>query len=74
MLEFCNHQIEISVQQAMPLGALLGSLPVNLLTGGGRGVMEAVSRHYTQVEGRQGVCIGVLPGVPDGEWPSSCLH
>jgi uncharacterized protein (TIGR00725 family) len=46
---------------ARPLGALIASLGANLLTGGGGGVMRAVSRAYTGYRGARGVCIGVLP-------------
>lgn len=47
---------------AEPLGAWLASLPVHLLTGGGSGVMTAVSRAFAQVPGRRGRVLGVLPG------------
>ena len=66
---------------AEPLGHALARLGVNLLTGGGRGVMESVSRAFHQVPGRAGVVIGVLPagdtcrgrrdaslGRPDANW------
>jgi uncharacterized protein (TIGR00725 family) len=46
---------------ARPLGALIASLGANLLTGGGGGVMRAVSRAYTNHAGARGLCIGVLP-------------
>jgi uncharacterized protein (TIGR00725 family) len=46
---------------ARPLGELIASLGANLLTGGGGGVMRAVSRAYTGYHGERGVCIGVLP-------------
>lgn len=35
---------------------------VHLLTGGGGGVMESVSRAFAEVEGRAGLVVGVLPG------------
>lgn len=44
-----------------PLGALLARLGVNLVTGGGRGVMRAVARAYVRSERRRGVCIGIIP-------------
>jgi len=46
---------------ARPVGELLGDLGVNLLTGGGGGVMRAVSRAFTQRTNRRGICIGVIP-------------
>jgi len=46
---------------AREVGELLAELQVNLLTGGGRGVMEAVSRAYVQARRGHGVCIGVIP-------------
>ncbi|MAG70585.1 MAG: hypothetical protein QF463_02725 [Vicinamibacterales bacterium] len=47
---------------ARPLGRWLGGLGVHLLTGGGGGVMAAVSRAFHAVPGRHGLVIGVLPG------------
>jgi uncharacterized protein (TIGR00725 family) len=52
---------------AAPLGRWLASAGVNLLTGGGVGTMEAVSRAFAAVQPRQGLVIGVLPAdLPDG--------
>lgn len=51
---------------AEPLGAWLATLPVHLLTGGGRGVMTSVSRAYTEIEDRKGLAIGVLPVGKEG--------
>ena len=48
--------------RAEPVGRWLGGEPVHLLTGGGGGVMETVSRAFTKVEGRRGISIGILPG------------
>ncbi len=48
--------------RSIPLGTWLATLPVHLLTGGGAGVMEAVSRAFSEVSGRQGLVIGILPG------------
>lgn len=50
------------LDRSVPLGAWLATLPVHLLTGGGGGVMEAVSRAFCAVPGRRGLVIGVLPG------------
>jgi len=46
---------------ADPLGALLAALPVHMLTGAGQGVMGAVSKAFAQVEGRAGLCVGIVP-------------
>ena len=46
---------------ARPVGELLAELGVNLLTGGGSGVMRAVSRAYVQHPQKRGICIGILP-------------
>jgi uncharacterized protein (TIGR00725 family) len=48
-------------EYARPLGELLAALGVNLLTGGGGGVMTAVSRAYTSRPRSRGICIGILP-------------
>lgn len=53
--------------RARPLGALLAELDVNLLTGGGGGVMESVSRAFAAHPGRKGIVIGVLPSAPGDE-------
>ena len=47
---------------ARPLGRWLGGQGVHLLTGGGRGVMAAVSRAFHSAPDRRGLVIGVLPG------------
>ncbi len=46
---------------AEPLGRALARMSVHLLTGGGRGVMEAVSKAFSEVSGREGLVVGVLP-------------
>jgi predicted Rossmann-fold nucleotide-binding protein len=43
------------------IGRLLATLGVDLLTGGGRGVMEAVSRAFVETSPRSGIAIGVVP-------------
>lgn len=55
--------------RADPVGRWLASEGVHLLTGGGRGVMEAVSRAFASVPGRLGISIGILPG-EGGEAPA----
>lgn len=47
---------------AWPLGAWIARAGHHLLTGGGAGVMRAVSESFVRVEPRRGVCVGVLPG------------
>lgn len=44
------------------VGRLIAALGCDLLTGGGRGVMEAVSRAFFETTPRQGLVVGVLPG------------
>src|SRR5215813_14985964 len=46
---------------ARATGELLADLGVNLLTGGGRGVMTSVSRAFTSSPRRTGICIGIIP-------------
>ncbi|HVH25277.1 MAG TPA: hypothetical protein VM818_00910 [Vicinamibacterales bacterium] len=46
---------------AGPVGEALAELGVNLLTGGGGGVMTAVSRAFTARRDRRGICIGIIP-------------
>jgi predicted Rossmann-fold nucleotide-binding protein len=43
------------------VGRLVASLGFDLLTGGGRGVMEAVSRAFFEMTPRRGLVIGVVP-------------
>ncbi len=49
------------VDLAEPIGRLLATLNVNLLTGAGGGVMTSVSRAYTSSARVCGVCIGIVP-------------
>lgn len=44
-----------------PLGKLLARKPVHLLTGGGRGTMEAVSQSFQEQQLRKGLVVGILP-------------
>ena len=46
---------------AAALGELIAALGANLLTGGGQGVMRAVSRAFTAHRGDRGACIGIIP-------------
>lgn len=54
---------EAHEDRAAPLGRWLAGQGVHLLTGGGSGVMAAVSRAFASVEGRRGLVLGVLPSV-----------
>jgi uncharacterized protein (TIGR00725 family) len=49
-------------EKARPLGEWLAYEGVHLLTGGGGGVMEAVSAAFHRVPNRKGLVIGILPG------------
>lgn len=46
---------------AFPLGIWLGQHGYHLLTGGGEGVMAAVSEGFASVPDRKGVIIGIIP-------------
>lgn len=50
------------------VGRLIAHLGAHLLTGGGAGVMEAVSRAFTEVRPRTGLCLAVLPARPEDPW------
>jgi uncharacterized protein (TIGR00725 family) len=52
---------------AREVGTLLAGLGVNLLTGGGQGVMASVSRAFSQAPRRHGVCIGIIPCASEEE-------
>jgi predicted Rossmann-fold nucleotide-binding protein len=52
--------------QSAEVGRLIARLGYDLLTGGGRGVMEAVSRAFCETSPRSGVAIGVVPGLVHG--------
>ena len=49
-------------ERAGPLGRWLAEQGVHLLTGGGGGVMESVSRAFYAVRPRRGIVIGIVPG------------
>jgi uncharacterized protein (TIGR00725 family) len=53
-------------ERARALGSWLARQGVHLLTGGGRGVMEAVSQAFSEVPDRSGLVIGVLPCAEEG--------
>ena len=54
---------------AVPLGRWIAECGHHLLTGGGGGVMEAVSEAFARVPGRPGLAIGVLKAVPAAQGP-----
>jgi uncharacterized protein (TIGR00725 family) len=54
-------------EHADPIGALLADLEVNLLTGGGRGVMTSVSRAYLAHRRGLGISIGIIPCVSEAD-------
>ena len=51
--------------QSMVLGQWLATQSVHLLTGGGGGVMQAVSKAFAESEDRVGMVIAVVPGEYD---------
>src|SRR5262249_33789227 len=53
------------IELANALGSLLARLGVNVLTGGGRGVMTSVSRAFTRSNRACGICLGIIPCMPD---------
>jgi len=44
------------------LGEWIGQSGYHLLTGGGGGVMAAVSESFVDSSGREGICVGIIPG------------
>ena len=60
---------EEHADRAEPLGRWLAAQGVHLLSGGGAGVMAAVSRGFCSLPGRAGLAIGVLPGDAHGRAP-----
>ena len=52
-------------KQSTALGQWLATQSVHLLTGGGGGVMHAVSKAFAESEGRVGMVIAVVPGEYD---------
>ncbi len=47
--------------RARQVGSWLARTGVHLLTGGGRGVMSAVSQAFAETVGRRGLVIGIIP-------------
>ena len=61
---------ETHQELSAPLGAALAGMKVHLLTGGGGGVMGAVSEAFARESDREGLVLGVLPGDATGASPS----
>ncbi len=61
--------VEEHGDRAEPLGRWLARQPAHLLTGGGGGVMIAVSRAFAGEPGRRGLSLGILPSGADGAGP-----
>jgi len=49
-------------ERASAIGRWLARQHVHLLTGGGGGVMESVSRAFYEVADRKGLVLGIIPG------------
>lgn len=58
---------------SIPLGTWIAEQGFHLLTGGGGGVMESVTKAFASVPGRKGVAIGILPGSVDDNYEYSIL-
>jgi len=56
-------------ERARTLGRWLAGQGVHLLTGGGGGVMSAVSRAFSELPTRRGLVIGIIPGAT--QWEAS---
>ncbi len=66
--------LEAHRSRSESLGAWLASQGFHLLTGGGGGVMAAVSQSFYETPGREGLVIGILPclaGDPLGRPPEA---
>jgi uncharacterized protein (TIGR00725 family) len=66
-------------EKSEALGRWLAGEAVHLLTGAGKGVMEAVSRAFSAVEGRAGLVVGIVPcgddpTVPRPGYPNSFVE
>ena len=66
---------------ARAVGKLLARLGVNVLTGGGGGVMAAVSGAFVAHPGRRGISIGIIPcasesdrGTPKAGYPNAFIE
>jgi uncharacterized protein (TIGR00725 family) len=61
---------EAHEELSLPLGAALAGMGVHLLTGGGGGVMGAVSEAFAREPDREGLVLAVLPGDASGASPT----
>ncbi|MCB9059066.1 MAG: LOG family protein [Calditrichae bacterium] len=50
------------IEKCQPLGKWIAESGFHLLTGGGAGVMAAVSQAFCEVSNRAGLSIGIIPG------------
>ena len=57
---------QIADPNSEAVGRLVATLGFDLLTGGGRGVMEAVSRGFSETKPRNGIVIGIIPATVQG--------
>jgi len=53
-------------RRAADVGRLIATLGHDLLTGGGRGVMEATSRAFFETSPRRGIVVGIVPAAVHG--------
>ena len=60
--------------RASQLGAWVAREGYHLLTGGGAGVMEAVTQAFVAVMPRRGLAFGVLPGTASTEYPNASVE
>ena len=49
-------------EKSEPLGRWIAKSGFHLLTGGGAGVMQAVSKAFCGIKNRKGISIGIIPG------------
>lgn len=59
---------------ALPLGRMLAGFNVDLVCGGGAGVMEAVAEGFVAVTPRAGRSIGILPAGPPPGYPNRFIE
>jgi predicted Rossmann-fold nucleotide-binding protein len=57
---------ELADPTCVEVGELIAKLGFDLLTGAGRGVMEAVSRAFFDTTPREGIVVGIVPAVVAG--------
>lgn len=52
-------------EYSQPLAQWIARRNYHLLTGAGKGVMASASEAFYRVENRKGVCLGIVPTIPD---------